>query len=96
MSLFVVQHRHSPETCPAKDKQLAPMLVKHLSQQNADRSGIRIHSEAVIDGAHTLYIILEASNREAVNRFMQPFSQVGSVEILQASHCETVVERGAC
>lgn len=96
MALYVVQHRHPADRCPARDKQMAPMLLKHLSPANAEQFGIKIQSEAVIDGEHTLYLIVESAERDNVNRFMQPFAQAGSVEIFPASRCEAVVERGAC
>jgi len=96
MSLFLVQHRHSPDRCPAADPQMAPKLLSHLSRENAERFGITIQGEAVVDGAHTLYLILEGADGESVNRFMQPFAQAGSVEVHPASPCELVVQRGAC
>ncbi|MEK6756265.1 MAG: DUF3303 family protein [Bacteroidota bacterium] len=96
MALFVVQHQHSPESCPAGDTMMAPMLLSQLSEQNAQRFGVIIQSEAVIDGGHTLYLTVEAPDRKSVEQFMQPFAQIGSVEVWPASHCEVVVERGAC
>ena len=35
MSLFVVEHEHSETTCPARDPQMAQMLLQHLSKPNA-------------------------------------------------------------
>lgn len=96
MSMFVVHHKHSAETCPAKDPRMAPMLLKHLSAENAAQYGINIQGEAVVDGAHTLYLIVQADNPDRVNEFMGPFAQAGSVEVMPASPCEVVVERGAC
>lgn len=96
MPLFVVQHRHAPEHCPAGNRQMAPMLLQHLSPTNTASYGVKIQGEAVVNGAHTLYLILEAHDQGSVNRFMQPFAQAGTVEILPASPCEVVVERGAC
>jgi len=96
MSLFVVRHEHTADRCPAKDRTMAPMLLTHLSQDNARRFGINIKSEAVIDGAHTLYLTLEAKDEESVQQFMRPFAQAGSLEVLSASPCEVVVGRGAC
>lgn len=96
MSLFVVQHRHDAERCPAKDPQKAPMLLKHLAPGNAKSYDLNIQAEAVINNAHTLYMIVEAKDRESVQRFMQPFAMAGSVEILPASTCEDVVTRGGC
>lgn len=72
------------------------MLLTHLAPANASRFGLTIHGEAVVNGAHTLYLIVDAPDRENVTRFMQPFAQAGSVEILPASPCEVVVSRGAC
>ncbi len=70
------------------------MLLQHLS--NAKSFGLMIHGEAVVNGAHTLYMIVDAPARDNVSRFMQPFSQAGTVEILPASSCESVVTRGGC
>jgi hypothetical protein len=96
MSLFVVQHRHPAERCPARDPGMAAMLLQHLSPSSAKRHGLTIHGEAVVDNAHALYMIVDAPDQQAVTRFMQPFAQAGSVEILPASPCEVVVGRGGC
>jgi len=50
----------------------------------------------VIDGQHTLYLILDAERQSQVENFMQPFAQAGPIEVLAASPCEAVVERGSC
>ena len=96
MSLFVVQHRHEADRCPARDPRMAQMLLKHLAPQNTKSYGLTIRAEAVVNNAHTLYMIIDGSDRENVNRFMQPFAQAGTVEILPASSCEIVVSRGGC
>jgi hypothetical protein len=96
MSLFVVQHKHAAETCPAGHPAMGPALVKHVSPQNAQQFGITMRGDAVIDGQHTFYLILEAENEDKVRQFMTPFYQAGSVEIMPASSCELVVERGKC
>ncbi len=96
MSLFVVQHKHSAETCPAGHPEMGPMLVQHVSQQNASSFGITMHGDAVVDGEHTFYLILEADAENKVKQFMAPFYQAGSVEIWPASSCEQVVERATC
>ncbi|HEX9615488.1 MAG TPA: DUF3303 family protein [Bacteroidota bacterium] len=96
MSLFIVQHKHSAETCPAKDKEMAPQLLAHLSRANAEKFGVKILSEAVVNGAHTLYLVVEASDEKTVAGYMQPFAMAGSVDVHPASHCEKVVERGFC
>lgn len=96
MSLYFVHHQHSAETCPARDPQMGAMLLAHLSPQNARRYGIEIHGDAVLDGEHTLVLIVEAQSQNSLEEFMQPFRQAGAVEIHPASSCETVVERAGC
>jgi hypothetical protein len=96
MSLFVVQHKHSAETCPAGHPQMGPMLVQHVAPQNASKFGVTMRADAVVDGQHTFYLIVEAEDEKNVKDFMAPFYQAGSVEIWPSSSCERVVERAKC
>jgi hypothetical protein len=96
MSLYFVRHQHTAETCPAKDPVMGEMLLNHLSRMNARKFGIDLQGEAVLDGKHTLALIMEAKDRASVEKFMQPFAQAGSVEISPASSCEEVVAREGC
>ncbi len=96
MSLYFVRHQHSAETCPAKNPEMGQMLLQHLSKQNARKYGIDLIGDVVLDDLHTLVLIAESEDRAYLEEFMQPFAQAGSVEILSASTCESVVERGGC
>jgi len=96
MSLYFVRHQHTPETCPAKDPAMGEMLLNHLSRMNARKFGVDLQGEAVLDGQHTLNLIMEAKDKTSVEKFMQPFAMAGTVEITQASSCEAVIERGGC
>jgi hypothetical protein len=96
MALFVARHQHPADRCPAADPAMGQMLLAHLAPENAARYGISIHGDAVIDDAHTLYLIVDAPDRERVATFLAPFAQAGSVEVLGASSCEAVVSRGGC
>ena len=96
MSLFVVEHKHAAETCPAGHPEMGPMLLKHVSAESATKFGVTIHSDAIIDGGHTYYLIVDAESEENVREFMTPFAQMGTVEISAASSCERVVSRGKC
>ncbi|MBI4571613.1 MAG: sulfite oxidase, partial [Chloroflexi bacterium] len=49
MPLFVVQHKHAAETCPAGHPEMGPMLLKHIAHENAARTGVNILSDAVVD-----------------------------------------------
>jgi hypothetical protein len=39
---------------------------------------------------------VEGPSERAVRDYFQAFAQAGSLEITPASHCEEVVQRGAC
>jgi hypothetical protein len=94
MGLFVVQHRHEAAACPAGNAEVAPQLLRILA--SASGQGVNVLAEAVVDGAHELDLIVDAPSAETVERFMAPFAQMGTVTVRAASHCENVVERGAC
>lgn len=96
MSLYFVRHQHTAETCPAKNPEMGQMLLKHLSKAGASKFGVALHGDAVLDNKHTLVLIAEVDDKSTLEKYMQPFSQAGSVEIFPASECEAVVARGGC
>jgi hypothetical protein len=75
---------------------MGQMLLDHLGAASAQKYGVTIHGEAVLDGQHTLYLIAEADDQTHLEQFLQPFAIAGSVEVWPASHCEAMVERGGC
>jgi hypothetical protein len=73
MALFVVRHHHAAESCPAQDPYTGTMLLNHLSRPNVRQHGVEIRGEAVVQGEHTLYLMVEASDEDHLREFMQPF-----------------------
>ena len=96
MALFVVRHQHDAERCPATDANAGAKLLNHLSRTNVRQQGIEIQGEAVVQGEHTFYLILESSDADRVGEFMKPFAAAGKVEIFPASTCARVVANGGC
>ena len=96
MALFIVRHQHEAERCPATDPFMGAMLLNYLSKPNVRQQGVTIQGEAVVQGQHTLYMIVESSDEERVRAFMAPFTQAGTVEVLKASTCVRVVASGGC
>jgi len=94
MPLFVAEHTHPAERCPAKNPQMAAELLALI--HNAGKAGIKIHGDAVADHQHHLYVIAEAANEDAMRTYFAPFGQMGTLTVTPASHCEQVVARGAC
>ncbi len=96
MALFVVRHQHAEEHCPAQDPNTGAMLLNHLSRPNVRRHGVEIQGEAIVQGEHTLYLIVEAGDEGRLREFMQPFQMAGSLDIYPASTCARVVTNGGC
>src|SRR5713101_5729320 len=96
MALFVVSHRHEADRCPATDPDMGAMLLNYLSRPNLRQQGLEIRGEAVVQGEHTLYLIVESSDERRVREFLQPFAQAGTVDIHLASTCARVVASGGC
>ncbi|MGA7924229.1 MAG: DUF3303 family protein [Thermoplasmata archaeon] len=96
MALFVAEHTHAADRCPAGNPQMAPFLLQILSNENASKHGLKIVGDAVASGRHHLYVIMEGPNEAAIKQYLAPFGQAGSLDIIPASHCEEVVARGAC
>jgi uncharacterized protein with GYD domain len=72
------------------------MLLRRLTNEHAAKFGVQILAEAMVDGQHSLHLIVEANDPDGVQKFMAPFAQGGSVAVMPASPCETVVARGVC
>ncbi|HET7035369.1 MAG TPA: hypothetical protein VFI42_06780, partial [Thermomicrobiaceae bacterium] len=93
--LFVVEHQHPPERCPAA-AEWGGMLLAHLSAATAARYGVAIQAEAIVAQPHRIILILEAAEREQIERFMRFYQRFGPVTISLASTSEAAVARGGC
>lgn len=71
-------------------------LLNYLSRPNAKRHRVEIRGEAIAQGEHALYLILEAEDEMAARQFMSPFAAAGIVEVFPASTCARVVASGSC
>ena len=95
MALFVVRHQHAAETCPAQDPYMGAMLLNYLSRPNVKQHGVKIQGEAVVQGEHTFYLIVEAADEEhsepSCSRSRWP-----ALDIYPASTCARVVASGGC
>ena len=95
IALFVAQHRHSPEWCPASAGS-GPLLLSQVSAATAARYGVTIEAEALIDEEHLLLLVVQAASPEAVERFLAFLPGPGCLRVLPACTAEEAVERGGC
>jgi len=96
MALFVVRHQHEASRCPAQDPDRGAQLLNHLSRPHVRELGAEIRGEAVIQGEHTLYLIVESDDERGVRELMKPFAAAGTVDVYPASTCARVVTSGGC
>jgi hypothetical protein len=96
MALYLVEHKHNAETCPTKNREMMLMLGQHVTQETADKFGVKIHADVVHRGEHRMMMVLEANSQEPVDKYMQPFGMVGSVDVKEVSTCEEVVATATC
>lgn len=96
MPLFIVRHQHTADGCPAQDPLMGASLLNHLSRPNVRKFGLEIQGEAVVQGEHTMYMIVEAADEGRLREFMQPFQMAGSLDIYPASTCVRAVASGGC
>jgi len=96
VALFIIRHQHSPERCPARDPFAGSSLLNHLSRANARQQGVHIQGEAVVDGEHSLFLIVEAPDLARVGSFFEPLGAAGRLNVYPASTCARVVASGGC
>ena len=96
MALFVVRHTHTADRCPAGDPDMGAMLLNHMSRPNVRQHGVEILGEAVVQGEHTMYLIVDAGDEARLRVFLAPFASAGSLDIYPASTCARVVASGGC
>jgi hypothetical protein len=93
--LFVAQHRHPPDRCPASSDN-GPLLLSRVSAVTAARYGVTIEAEAFIDGEHLLLLVVQATSQEAVEHFLAFLPGPGYLQIRPACCAEEAVQRGGC
>ena len=95
IALFVAQHRHPADQCPASSGS-GQLLLSRVSAAAAARYGVTIEAEALIDGEHLLLLVVQAASQEAVERFLAFLPGPGYLRVLPACSAEEAVQRGGC
>jgi uncharacterized protein with GYD domain len=74
--LFVIDHEHSAETCPAGTVRPDKEFMNRL-ESNAKTSGVRVVEGYLDAPAHHFYFIVEADTAEQIVSFATPLINVG-------------------
>jgi hypothetical protein len=86
--LFLVEHSHTPETCPTRNPEMVRQLRAHVSEENTSRMGIRILGDWVSEPEHQVVFIVEADTAQTVENLAAPFRGAGNVSIREGLTCE--------
>lgn len=89
--LFHLKHVHTPEKCPAHNPEALKALAAHI--MSADEKGVHLHSLHVASWEHTWYGVIEAETAEAVERFMDPWLELGRGKITPVTDVRAAIER---
>ena len=75
---------------------MGKMLLSHIHSENASKFGVTIQASAGAESHHTLQLIMDAADKQKVDEFVTPFTQMGTVEVTTGIACEAIVARGRC
>ena len=90
MALFLIEHRHTDETCPTHNLDMVRALCTHVTRENAERYGVKLLADWVNEPEHRVIFVVEAEEQGLVDRFAGPFGRVGEVTVTQGLTCERV------
>ncbi len=90
MPMFMVEHTHPAETCPAKNPEMVRQLSSHVTQENADKFGVKILADFVREVDHTMVLVLEADSPDKVTNFALPFLHAGPITVKEGETCGQV------
>ena len=88
MSLYLIEHTHTAETCPTRDATMVQQLRMHVSPENTERLGVSVLGDWVSEPEHTTVFIVESDSEEKVQSFAGPFQMMGETRIRQGMTCE--------
>jgi hypothetical protein len=92
MPLFLIEHRHTEETCPTHNLDLVRALRSHVTPENAETFGVKLLADWVNEPDHHVVLVVDSPTLAEAGTFASPFGQVGSVEVTLGLTCEAVAK----
>lgn len=90
MPLFLIDHRHSAETCPTQNPDMVRALRAHVTPESAERQGLKLLADWANEPDHHVVFVVETDSLARAESFAAPFAQVGTVEVTMGLTCEQV------
>src|SRR6185312_12155055 len=88
MPLFLIDHRHTAETCPTRDLDMVRGLRQHVSQENAKAMGVNLLADWVNEAEHHVVMVVETDAQAKAEAFAAPFAMNGTVSVQMGMTCE--------
>jgi hypothetical protein len=92
MALYLVEHTHTAENCPAKNPDMVRQLSDHVTPANARRYDVKIIADWVNDVEHRAVFVLETDSEDKAAKFARPFQTIGTVKVSLGITCAEVAE----
>ena len=77
--LFVIQHTHDYSTCQTHHPDLAPLFRDTIA--NLGNHGVTVHAQYSNRLEHTLFIICEADDFDALDAAFDPILELGNYKV---------------
>jgi len=88
MAIFLIEHTHTPQSCPTQDPNMVRMLRAHVSDENAAKMGLKILGDWANEPEHQVVFIIEAPDAQTAENLAGPFRHVGDVKVREGLTCE--------
>src|SRR5437773_2324229 len=88
MPLFLIEHRHTAETCPTNNLDMVRGLRAHVSPQNAQAMGIKLLADWVNEAEHHVVMVVDTDSQAKAEAFAAPFAMSGTVSVQMGLTCE--------
>ena len=92
MPLFLIDHHHTPETCPTRNPDMVRALRAHVTPENAEQQGVKLLADWACEPEHHVVFVVETDEQEKAERFAAPFAHVGTVKVTMGMTCEQVAK----
>ncbi len=92
MAMYMVEHTHTAETCPSQNADAVRQLAGHVTEENAEKHGVKILADFVREVDHTVILILEADSPDKVTNFALPFLNAGPITVKVGETCDQVAK----
>jgi uncharacterized protein with GYD domain len=91
--MYLIEHTHPAETCPARNPDMVRQLDAHVTDANAEKYGVKILADFVREVEHSMMLVLEADSPDKATNFALPFLMAGPITIKTGETCSQVARR---